>query len=77
MERYMVAVKFDSTYLDVMMFRALYTDLSRNGIKLSSKFFWVLRLVLVFWDQGGECWADLNFRSWLETKSWILPTFMP
>jgi hypothetical protein len=39
MERYMVAVKFDSTYLDVMMFRALYTDLSRNGIKLSSMFF--------------------------------------
>jgi hypothetical protein len=35
----MVAVKFDSTYLDVMTFCALYTDLSKNGIKLSFKFF--------------------------------------
>jgi hypothetical protein len=42
-----------------MTFRALYTDLSTNDIKLSSMF-QVLRLVLVYWDQGGECWVDLN-----------------
>jgi hypothetical protein len=52
-----------------MMFRALYTDLLRNGIKLSSKFFEFLKLVLIYLDQGGECWVDLNVGVRWETES--------
>jgi hypothetical protein len=33
----MVVVKSDSTLRAIMTFHALYTDLSRNGITLSSK----------------------------------------
>jgi hypothetical protein len=34
----MLVVKSDSTYLAIMTFRVLYTDLLRNGTKVSSKF---------------------------------------
>jgi hypothetical protein len=37
-----------------MTWRALYIDLLRNWYKFS---FWVLSLVLIRGDQGGECWS--------------------
>jgi hypothetical protein len=55
------------------MSRTLYTDLLRNDINVSSKSK-VLRLALVYWDQGGECWVDLNTESWFETKSPSTPS---